>query len=450
MIKIGDFSKLANVTIKTLHHYGELGLLKPAWIDRFTGYRYYTLEQLRRLNRILALKDLGLSLDQIERVLNENVSPAELRGMLHMKQLELEQRLEEEQARLNRIQLHMRNLDQEDFPSKMDILLKTTEAYPALQAHRIAPSRAEMIRIRKALMKCIQSCVEANQLKVNGSWLSTVEESEYAESNLKIVMTLPIASRPAQKVYLLDGQAIEVIETSAGQPIASTIHTGTNPEELTATYAAMFTWAQNNGYQISGPFHEVYHTDPPGSIEPIEVIEVQCPVQKLNFPGLAFASQTQKENLMEPKFVVKPAFNLIGMQYIGKNENNEVAEMWSRFVWRINEPPRSDPMVSYGLCDSSIPNLPEGEFEYVAGVEVNNTDRIPEGMVLRQVPERKYAVFAHRGLLDTLPETYQYIYQVWLPKSGLQVADLVDMEVYDKDFIPGSPNSVMYIYIPVK
>ena len=65
MLKIGDFSKLAQVSVKTLRHYGKLGLLTPAWIDRFTSYRYYTLDQLRRLNRILALKDLGFSLEQV-------------------------------------------------------------------------------------------------------------------------------------------------------------------------------------------------------------------------------------------------------------------------------------------------------------------------------------------------------------------------------------------------
>jgi DNA-binding transcriptional MerR regulator len=59
MLKIGDFSRLGQVTVKTLRHYGQLGLLKPAWIDRYTGYRYYSLEQLPRLNRILALKELG-------------------------------------------------------------------------------------------------------------------------------------------------------------------------------------------------------------------------------------------------------------------------------------------------------------------------------------------------------------------------------------------------------
>jgi DNA-binding transcriptional MerR regulator len=65
MIKIGDFSKLSQATVKALRLYDEMGLLKPARVDNFTGYRYYSADQLPRLNRILALKDLGFSLEQI-------------------------------------------------------------------------------------------------------------------------------------------------------------------------------------------------------------------------------------------------------------------------------------------------------------------------------------------------------------------------------------------------
>ena len=69
MLKIGDFSHLSHVSVRMLRHYDELGLLKPVQVDRFTGYRYYSIEQLPRLNRILALKDLGFSLDQITQLL---------------------------------------------------------------------------------------------------------------------------------------------------------------------------------------------------------------------------------------------------------------------------------------------------------------------------------------------------------------------------------------------
>jgi DNA-binding transcriptional MerR regulator len=87
MIKIGDFSKLAHVSIKTLHHYDDLGLLKPIHVDRYSGYRYYDIGQLSRLNRILALKDLGLSLEQVIELLRADLSTAEMRGMLRLKQM---------------------------------------------------------------------------------------------------------------------------------------------------------------------------------------------------------------------------------------------------------------------------------------------------------------------------------------------------------------------------
>jgi len=96
MIKIGDFSNLAHVSIKTLHHYDDMGLLKPAHIDRFSGYRYYTIQQLATLNRILALKDLGLSLEQVAQLLDDDISPAEMRGMLRLKRMELTARVDED------------------------------------------------------------------------------------------------------------------------------------------------------------------------------------------------------------------------------------------------------------------------------------------------------------------------------------------------------------------
>ncbi len=124
MFKIGDFSKLAQVSVKTLRYYAQLGLLEPVWVDRFSGYRYYTLEQLPRLNRILALKDLGFSLEQIQQMLREDLAASELRGMLRLKQAELERQLQDEQMRLKRIQARMRQIDQEGRLPAYDVVLK--------------------------------------------------------------------------------------------------------------------------------------------------------------------------------------------------------------------------------------------------------------------------------------------------------------------------------------
>jgi DNA-binding transcriptional MerR regulator len=100
MFKIGDFSKLSRVSIKALRLYDEMRLLKPIQVDQFTSYRYYCASQLPRLNRILAFKDLGFSLEQILKLLDEDLSLAEIRGMLRLKQAELQNYIETEQARL--------------------------------------------------------------------------------------------------------------------------------------------------------------------------------------------------------------------------------------------------------------------------------------------------------------------------------------------------------------
>ena len=88
MFRIGEFSKLSQVPVKTLRYYDEIGLLRPAKVDDFTGYRYYSADQLPRLNRILALKDLDLSLAQIGELLDGDLPAEQMRGMLRLKQAE--------------------------------------------------------------------------------------------------------------------------------------------------------------------------------------------------------------------------------------------------------------------------------------------------------------------------------------------------------------------------
>ncbi len=124
MIKIGDFARLSQVSIVTLRHYDELGLLTPISVDPFTGYRYYAVEQLPRLNRILALKDLGFSLEQIKSALTDDLTPEQLRGMLKLKRAEVEQQLAHDQERLARIEARLRQIEQEATMPDYDVVLK--------------------------------------------------------------------------------------------------------------------------------------------------------------------------------------------------------------------------------------------------------------------------------------------------------------------------------------
>jgi DNA-binding transcriptional MerR regulator len=113
MLRIGEFAALTRISIRMLRHYDEIGLLKPAIVDQFTSYRYYTLDQLPRLHRILALKELGLSLEQIATLLNEDLPAEQIRGMLRLKQVELQQHIQEEQERLARVEARIRRIEME-------------------------------------------------------------------------------------------------------------------------------------------------------------------------------------------------------------------------------------------------------------------------------------------------------------------------------------------------
>lgn len=155
---------------------------------------------------------------------------------------------------------------------------------------------------------------------------------------------------------------------------------------------------------------------------------------------------------MQPKIVNRPAFKAVGLSYVGKNEHGEIGEMWGRFN-RICDPiKRINSKEAFGLCFSTVhgPARP-GEFEYVACFQVADDKDVPAGMVYREVPAYKYAVFTHQGKLDSLHETYQYIYNTGLAQAGLNPhPDKYDMEVYDQDFILGSEDSKFYIYVAVE
>ena len=128
MIKIGDFARLSQVSVVTLRYYDEVDLLKPVKVDSFTGYRFYSSEQLPRLNRILALKDLGFSLEQIKLVLADGLTVEQLRVMLALQRTEVEKHLADEGERLRRIEARLRQIELEDKMPKYDVVIKTTPA----------------------------------------------------------------------------------------------------------------------------------------------------------------------------------------------------------------------------------------------------------------------------------------------------------------------------------
>lgn len=149
---------------------------------------------------------------------------------------------------------------------------------------------------------------------------------------------------------------------------------------------------------------------------------------------------------MEPKIVSRPAFTVVGMKYHGKPEQNEISNLWSGFGPREGEiKHKADPHVCCGVMGNY--DETSGEFDYVAGFEVESILDIPDGMVSWDVPEQTYAVFT--CTLPTIGKAYDYVHNKWLPGSGYRHAAGPEFELYDEEFDPEDPKSEMYIYIPI-
>src|SRR5262245_39032057 len=112
MFRIGDFSRLSQVSVKALRFYDEVGLLKPSYVDRDTGYRYYSATLLPRLNRILAFKELGFSLEEIRQLVEGDLPIDRVRESLQSRRAELARNIERESAQLIEVEAWLAQIDQ--------------------------------------------------------------------------------------------------------------------------------------------------------------------------------------------------------------------------------------------------------------------------------------------------------------------------------------------------
>jgi effector-binding domain-containing protein len=247
MFKIGDFSKLSQVPVKTLRYYDELGLLKPAEVDRWTSYRYYSADQLPRLNRILALKDLGLSLAQIARLLDGDLPPAQIRGMLRLKRAELQQRVQEEQARLARVEARLRQIEQEGKMPAYEVVLKKVEPQMVVAIRDTIPTYSD----QGPLWTELAAYLEQHGVKATGPSLTLYHDTEYREQDVDVEVATPVSAPPPES------DRVTVRQLPAAEQMASVVHQGSY-ETLSQAYNALLAWIEANSYCIVGPSREVY------------------------------------------------------------------------------------------------------------------------------------------------------------------------------------------------
>lgn len=281
MFKIGDFSQLGQVSVRTLHHYDERGLLKPAEIDDWTGYRFYSAEQLPRLNRILALKDLGFSLGQISQVLEDDVPAEQLRGMLTLKQAEIERQLTEGQTRLVRVEARLRQIEQEGRPSPYEVILKKTATQKIASIRAVVPTLDDMPTYRCDLYDELYDSLERIRVGPVTPEYALYHDVEYMDRDIDMEAAVTVGETPSDT----ENGRLSFRELPAVGEMASVVHRG-SAWEIPQAIVALFAWVGANGYSTAGPYRELhlygrendlFRADP-ANVESI-LVEIQIPVK---------------------------------------------------------------------------------------------------------------------------------------------------------------------------
>jgi DNA-binding transcriptional MerR regulator len=247
MLKIRDFARLAEVSMTTLRYYDEIGLLKPVHVDPETGYRFYTMDQLPHLHRILAFKELGLGLTQIVELLDEGVSPDVLRGMLRLRQAQVQQQIQAEQEQLVRIEARLRSLEQGDSLSTYEVVLKAVKPITGVSMRLPTADLAYQAHWVDAIVAMLKryKIKPSDHLLI----LHAGIEGEHIPDFVEVVA--PVDERDAHALIPRSEGRLKQCTLPAVPRMASTLHHG-HPGLALPAYQALGIWIENNAYSIVG------------------------------------------------------------------------------------------------------------------------------------------------------------------------------------------------------
>jgi effector-binding domain-containing protein len=270
MYKIGEFSKLSFVTVQALRLYDDIGLLKPVKIDSSTGYRYYSAEQLLRINYIVGLKQLGLSLEDIALVLKDNIEVLRIKELLQLKRSDLKQRLQDEQNKLDRVEKLLLRLEEQGKMPGMQTVLKKVEPQLVASLRSVVPSYSGQV-IGGMFAKLI-AFVNGSEVKFAGPTMMIYNDSDYKEENADIEVAAIINKKVA------DSDHVKVYSLPALEQAASITYKGPY-EEMGEAYSDIMQWIANHNYKINGLCRELYLVGPGDTRNPAEYVsEIQIPV----------------------------------------------------------------------------------------------------------------------------------------------------------------------------
>lgn len=273
MFKIGDFSTIARVSVHLLRHYDEIGLFKPAHVDAQSGYRYYGIDQLPELNRILALRDLGFPLEQIRRMITDDISLDELKGMLARRKTELEGEIELEQSRLRRVAARLEQIQQHGTAPRYEPIVKPIPAMPFLS---IREPIADIRRSGWLYYQVSEAVIEANIASLSHP-MAVFHDPYFRHHETDFEFGFLLEEPLDVTVDLPEGRTLTVKDLEPIESALTCVHHGPWPE-IQLGFAALGAWMEANRLEIRGKPREVYLKLVPPEQDEDLVVEIQIPV----------------------------------------------------------------------------------------------------------------------------------------------------------------------------
>jgi DNA-binding transcriptional MerR regulator len=251
MLKIADFSHLVQVPAKTLRYYDDIGLFHPAHVDAITGYRWYSVDQIPLLNRILALRDMGLALSQIIRVVQEPLSSEELHNMFRLQRAKILQEIEEHKQRLSRIEARLQQIEQEGRLPEYKIIVKSLESCWVVGNHAKAKDIDDIGPLTSSLFQHLFVSLPKYGCVPVGESMGIYDDEEFQSVDISLAMAVPVATK------ISNNKDIECWELPSVSHLACTIHRGPYTT-LCQAHMALSRWIDANGYGITIPYREIY------------------------------------------------------------------------------------------------------------------------------------------------------------------------------------------------
>ncbi len=274
MFRIGEFSKIAQTPISQLRYYDQIGLFQPAHTDQFTSYRYYSVDQLPDLNRILALKELGLTLDQIKRMVLDNVTAEEIRGMLALQKAQAEQAVRDEINRLRIIEARLQQVEQQGTMSQDDVILKSVPAQPFYSVRNTLPNLFDGVMVMGELMQFVPTHVGQKRM---GHLAVVVHGDAFRIEKADIEMGFFLNDAVDAPLMLPSGNEAKMRILPAEEQVISAVRIGPF-ENGYNSYAQLGRWVEANGFQFTGPAREIFIEPPRPDDQSNTVCEIQFPV----------------------------------------------------------------------------------------------------------------------------------------------------------------------------